>query len=148
MYTEDFVKFVSNLDYYLTQEIEEVKTTTFDYPIGKLCDLEIHFMHYASIEEAIMKWNDRKGRINYDNLFIMMTENDECPDAIIREYDSLPYKNKVLLTNKKREEINSTFLVKGFEDEKLIGDLSLYKNIFGQKLYDCFDYVSWLNQNK
>lgn len=145
IYTRDFMKFITNLDFYLNQEIEQIYLDGIQYPVGKLGDIEIHFMHYQDINEAKEKWYERCKRINYDNLFIMMTDNDGCTEETIKQFDTLPYKNKILFTNKKYEGFDSTFYVKGFDNEPLIGDLSLYKNILGQKFYDEFNYVQWLN---
>src|SRR5574344_971827 len=59
-YPEDFIKYVNNLQAYneLTPDI------SFDeklgYPVGKLNDIKIYFMHYKSCEEALCKWEERK----------------------------------------------------------------------------------------
>ena len=38
-------------------------------PLGKLDDVEIVFLHYATKEEAEEKWNRRKQRINWENIY-------------------------------------------------------------------------------
>ena len=40
------------------------------YPVGKLADLEIHFMHYHSEQEANEKWQLRTPRMKLDNLLL------------------------------------------------------------------------------
>lgn len=42
------------------QESIYPKTKKHWYPIGKLDDIEVHFSHYDSQEEAMEKWTRRK----------------------------------------------------------------------------------------
>lgn len=144
--TEDFVKFVENLDYYLGLEVVESPKVNVPYPVGLLGDLELHFVHYSNIEEAIVKWVARSKRMVRDNMFIMMTDNDGCSEEIIKRFEDLPYKNKVFFTKEDHKKYKSTFYIRGFEGNNAMGDLTAYKNILGQKVYDNFDYISWLNQ--
>jgi uncharacterized protein (DUF1919 family) len=143
--TKDFIEFVENLDYYLQLEIEEITKDNVNYPVGKLGELEVHFVHYHSIEEAKAKWDERRKRINYKNLFIMMTDNDGCSEEVMQRFDNLPFQNKVLFTKKEYLQFKSTFYIKGYENDFSVGDLTAYKNILGNKLYDNFNYVKWLN---
>lgn len=52
---QDFLRYLQNMDFYLTQSLTFVQTEK-NYPVGKLADLEIHFMHYHSEQEANEKW--------------------------------------------------------------------------------------------
>jgi len=144
----DFVKFLSNLDHYLKQEIVEIHKEGISYPVGKLDDIEIYFMHYKDINEAREKWYERSKRINYDNIFIIMVDDNRCTKETIKQFEQLPYKNKVFLTNKRYKNCKTAYYIKGFENKEYIEDITMYKNIFGQKYYDNFDYVSWLNKGK
>ena len=76
LYPKDFIKLVKNLKYYMSLKLEFIKEEGIEYPIGLLDDIKIYFMHYNSNEEAENKWEERKARINYDNIFIMMTARD------------------------------------------------------------------------
>lgn len=58
----DFIKFVNDLDYYLS--FTPVVEMGEKYPIGTLDDIKIFFMHYDSCEDALQKWEDRKKRVN------------------------------------------------------------------------------------
>lgn len=144
--TEDFVKFVENLDYYLGLEVVEKTNKKVSYPVGLLGDLELHFVHYHDIEEAKKKWHERSQRINYNNLYIMMTENDGCTEKTMYRFEQLPYENKVFFTKNEYKEYKSSLYIRGYENQKSMGDLTAYQNIFGKKVYDNFDYVSWLNR--
>ena len=73
----DFIRYLSNFEHYRQAELSFISTDA-PYPIGKLEDLTIHFMHYHSEDEARQKWIARTARIAPDNLFIMMTDRDGC----------------------------------------------------------------------
>ena len=94
----DFVKMVKNLKWYMDQELTEVKEE-YKCPVGLLGDIRIYFIHYNSFEEGKLKWEERKQRINWDNIFIVGTERDGCTYETIRDFEQLHYKNKVIFTH-------------------------------------------------
>lgn len=63
--------------------------------------------HYTDREYARQKWEERKQRINWDNLFIMMYTEDPR-DA--EQFDMLPYKKKVCFTNFQSDLASTCFL--------------------------------------
>lgn len=84
------------------KEILKMNGTYDTYPIGVLGEIEIHFLHYASEEEARTKWNRRKIKVNFENLVVKYSEKDLATDAFIVEFNSMDFERKVLLTAKKR----------------------------------------------
>ncbi len=147
LYPKDFIKYCENFDYYNEQPMVFVKEAGVDYPVGLLDDIKIYFMHYLSEEEAYEKWEKRKKRIDKNNLFFMMTDQEGCTLEEIRRFDNLPYKNKVIFTHLPMEEINSSFYIRGFENESSVGKLNGYTGKYSiKKYYDQFDYVHWLNE--
>ena len=64
----------------------------FDYPIFTLGNVDVHMNHYPDFDAAVAKWNERKQRINWYNLFVTMYTEDE---KILAEFDELPYGKKV-----------------------------------------------------
>lgn len=139
---------VENLPWYMEQEIVEVKEKA-GCPIGMLGDVRIGFIHYDTFEEAVQKWEERKKRINWDNLFIVGTEKCGCDLKTIKKFDQLPYKNKVIFTHIPYQEIESAYYIKGFEEEEEMGVLTNYKDMFLKRRYlDDFDYVSFLNEGR
>lgn len=144
----DYLKFVKNLDYYLAQELEEIESN-LDYPVGKLADIRIFFMHYKSFDEAKQKWVERSKRIDKNNIFLMMTDKNVCTHDLMIEFDNLPYKNKVIFTHKPYPEIKSAVYIKGFEDKSEVGVLSDWKPGFWKRRWlDDFDYVGLLNNQR
>ena len=142
---QDFLRYLQNMDFYLTQPLTFVKTEK-SYPVGKLADLEIHFMHYHSDQEANEKWQLRTSRMNFDNLFIMMTDRDGVTEKDIQLFDQLPFKNKVIFTHNPYPAFKSAYYIKGFEKQNQVGDIFEFSGWTGKKYYDQFDYVKWFNQ--
>lgn len=142
----DFVRFVADLSYYLNQPVVPYDDERFEYPCGMIDDIEIRFNHYKTIEEAIEKWEERKKRIDWNNIFIVGIDGDNCSYESMKKFDQLSYVKKVIFTHKKYPEIKSSYYLKGFEEEKGIGRATDFKkNYFIRRYMDGFDYVSFLN---
>ncbi|PRM14735.1 hypothetical protein BV011_00814 [Haemophilus influenzae] len=139
------MRYLKNIGFYLNQPLTFVQTEK-SYPVGKLADLEIHFMHYHSEQEANEKWQRRTSRMNLDNLFIMMTDRDGVTEKDIQLFDQLPFKNKVIFTHKPCPAFKSAYYIKGFEKQNQVGDIFEFSGWNGRKYYDQFDYVKWFNQ--
>ena len=143
----DYVKLLENLHWYMEQPITPYQDNRFDYPCGMLGDIEIRFNHYKTFEEAVAKWEERKRRINWDNLYIIAIDGDNCTEESLHRFDKLPYKHKVIFTHLPRPDIPSAFYLKGFEDQPGVGVALYFKKQFLVRRYlDDFDYVSFLNQ--
>lgn len=143
----DYVKLLENLRWYMEQPITPHQDDRFEYPCGMLGDIEIRFNHYKTFEEAVAKWEERKQRINWDNLYIIAIDGDNCTEDSLHRFDNLPYKHKVIFTHRPRPDISSAFYLKGFEDQPGVGVALRFKNQFLIRRYlDDFDYVSFLNQ--
>ena len=142
---KDFLKFISDPLPYLQSVPEEIPSV-LPYPVGKLLDIKVYFMHYKSFEEAKKKWIERSSRVDFNNCFVMMTDKNGCSYEDIVTFDRLPYKNKVIFTHRPYPEISSAFCIHGFEEENEVGILSDFKpGLWRRRWLDTFDYVSFLN---
>ena len=151
---KDFVKFCDNLKYYLNKDLIE-EETNFNFPIGKLDDITVYFVHYNNFKEAKDKWNIRKQRVNYDNLFIIMTdrivfskkEAYSCSEDVIKEFDKLNYKNKIVLTHNKLPYKSSQHFI---YSNNVVPNITKYKDISGIRYYDLINtnIIDWLNSHK
>ncbi len=146
----DYVKFASDLKYYLSCDLIEVKNNMESYPVGKLDDIIIYFMYYKSFEEARKKWNSRKQRVNFDNLFFMLSEHNGCTKEDINAFLELPYNNKIIFTNNESNRNRESFVfVEEDKDKKEVGIMTDFVSPFGARKYDkYFDYVKWLNEGE
>ncbi|AMH94278.1 TPR repeat-containing protein [methanogenic archaeon ISO4-H5] len=91
----DYLKFVSNLEYYLSKQLIEIPSE-HGYPVGKLGDITLEFIHYHSFEDATEKWYDRVKRVNWENILILMTCNSE---ESLEGFIKLPFDNKIAFSN-------------------------------------------------
>lgn len=142
----DYVKMLENLQWYMKQPIQPYEDRRFQFPTGMLGDIEIRFNHYKTFDEAIYKWEERKKRINWNNLFVLGVDGDNCTYETLRRFDRLPYKNKVIFTHIPYREIKSSYYISGFENSGGLEALLYFKNQFLVRRYlDDFDYISFLN---
>lgn len=140
LFADDYIKFVSNLKYYLSLELKFIpkkESRYYDdyqekdkyYPIGVLDDIEIVFLHYKSEEEAREKWNRRKARINWDNLIVKFNDQNKATEEHIRVFDKLPYENKLCFVAHQINGTDNTIHFKEFENYKCIqNDVTSYKH--------------------
>lgn len=150
MYDKDFLKFVHNLKDYLSYDLKFVDGIDAT-PTAYLNDILIHFNHYHSNEEAKQKWDERKQRVNYDNLFIIMA--DQPDGGVITHEDMLslkniPCKGKVVLSVKDYDDID--YIVHLPKDPKkdcvnmyMFDKSPILKRYRWERVWD---YVSWLNK--
>lgn len=144
----DYVRFLENLPWYLGQPVVPCVDERFDYPRGMIGDVEIRFNHYKTFDEAVAKWNERKQRIDWDNLFVFGVDCDNCTYDSIRRFDALPYPHKVIFTHKPYPEFSSAYYLPGFEGKNCVGVVTNFIDQFRIRRYlDCFDYIAFLNKS-
>ncbi len=151
----DFVEFLKHLKYYTSQKIIPAYDEKCNYPVGKIRKFDedgfiyIHFVHYKTFDEAVEKWVARARRINWDNLLIMMTARDGCEYSVLKNFELLPYENKVCYTLKPYPELAHCKFARLDNGKELKGYISDMVNIAGKRAYECngFDYVSFINKS-
>lgn len=150
MYDKDFLKFVHNLDEYLSYELRFVSGID-PTPTAYCGDILIHFNHYKTEEEANSKWEERKARINRDNLFIIMA--DQPDGGVVTHEDMLSLKDvdckgKIVFTVKDYDDMD--YLVHLPKDPvKDCVNMYMFDNspILGRYRWErVWDYVKWLNR--
>ena len=113
MMPDDFSIFCSNLHYYMNTNIQIVTHSKNElgnykmtharhvYPVGLLDgNLEIHFLHYHTPEEAISKWKRRTQRINENKILMIASEQNGCTEDDIRAFNAIPHKEKLFFCSK------------------------------------------------
>ncbi len=132
----DYIKFLSNLDYYLKEEMTNINYKeshvcemlvkrkkegrySFDLNdliIGRIHDVDIIFIHYRTFEEAKSKWDRRKKRINYNNLLVKMNDQNSCSETDFDAFLKLSFENKIFFTsNKKWKGRDNVVFIKKYE---------------------------------
>ncbi|WP_295746735.1 DUF1919 domain-containing protein [uncultured Limosilactobacillus sp.] len=152
-YPGDFLHFVQNLHYYLSDcPLVEDQLAPQNFPVGLLGDaqrqIRIYFNHDSTFEAAKAKWERRKQRVNYQQLYVIGGDAYGQPysTAQLRAFDQLPFQNKVLFTGAAHPEIKSAYQI----DHCVInGHLGQWwdhlASVRGSRLFEQFDYVSFLN---
>ncbi len=154
-YMPCYIQFLENLECYLSTSLVFVESSKYDlanerrsihwYPIATLNNIEIHFLHYASENEALLKWNKRKARINRNRFFVVGSERDLCDESIIRRFQKLTYQNKVFFTaNKYNYNDVSLVHIKDYEKQGCIGDVYAQNEL----IHKYFNIFKWLKQVK
>lgn len=106
----DYLKILENFEYYIKQPLlpkqECVTSDKFSvtsmrkgidwgfcgFPVFLLGDVEINAVHAYDANDFQNKWNERKNRINFDNLFFMMViESDEMAER----FSALHFEHKL-----------------------------------------------------
>ncbi len=145
MTTPDFITFCENLKYYLSLPFvhDSQKSLEQGYPVAALGDITLYLMHYPSVEEAEKKWNERKSRMNMENIFVIACDRDNYTPDILPRFNALPYKKKIFT----HIPVNSPdcFVISGNETDKEISRLTDYSGWKGLRIIDQFDWVSWLS---
>jgi uncharacterized protein (DUF1919 family) len=124
----DYIRFLKNPLFYLEKEIEFVKYSKYievenarnefryRFPVGKINDIEIQFMHFETKEEAKLKWDKRKQRINWQNIIVKFDgSKDLASEKLINEFDQLSFQKKLVLTNVSKVNITSNVYVPDWE---------------------------------
>lgn len=151
MNTKDFIKFCKNISFYTSKELRLKDKEAYTYPVVGIDDITLHCVHYKDFDDVQSHWNERVKRINYDNIFLIMSERDGCTYQDLLEFDNLPFKNKVVFVHEEKPEVKSAYYIPNTElngiDGHWIKGLTEYKGKFtGKRYIDDFDYVGFFNK--
>lgn len=142
----DFLKMVKNLKDYMEYDLVFLNQTKYEFPVAKLKDIFTYFNHAKTSEEAKELWNRRKTRINYDNLYIIMYDQDGITKEDIESLKEVVCKNKVVFSDKKYPEIEYVKTIKP-NLKRQNGRSLLDKDLFLRRTFEKkFNFVKWLNQ--
>lgn len=146
----EFCEFCAHLKEYLNMELEFYNDPSVGFPVAKLGNIRIYFNHYLTAKEAEEKWNERKKRIHWDNLYIITSDRIGVTDADYRKLEKAHCKRKVIFTSRPRPDIVDSFYLKSLRHKK---DAEEYQSathfLTGLKPWERdFDYVAWLNDEE
>lgn len=147
---KDFYKLAPDIKYYMQQDLQFVHGIE-PCPTAYLGDILLRFVHYHSDEEAREKWNTRKLRMNYDNMFLLCSDRPHgekiVTDEDIASLKDIDVKGRCVFTVRDIPDLN--YLVKVREDEEggFVNIYMLDKTCFLQRWRweTAFDWVHFLN---
>lgn len=147
MYASDYLEFCANIKYYLNKDMEFIEHNESKYynelknnikrkyPIGKIDDIEIHFLHYSTKDEAADKWKRRSKRINWNKIIFKFSQRDLCTKEDILKFNNLKYKNKICFTYE--ENIKNTIYIPELKDIGILDETE-----FTMKYFDIVKYIN------
>lgn len=94
---DEYIKFLENPRYYMSQELtlrEMYIDDTLErpFPVAMMGNVSLWMNHYDDFDTAKEIFKRRKKRINWDNLFVMFFDEDQ---RLIDRFLDLPYEKKV-----------------------------------------------------
>ncbi len=147
---KDICKLVSNLRWYMEQELVPLNDETCPFPRALCGDIEITFNHAETFEEGKRIWDRRKSRINYDNIWVIGSDNKMSYGDIVK-FSEIHCKGKIMFTAKEYPEFDFClpFLEYKEEGKLSVGQyMSHHSRVLDRFIYErYFDYTSWLNGN-
>lgn len=142
----DFVKFVLNMEYYLKEKFVFYTDPQYSCPCAHLDDIDIHFTHYHTAQEAENKWKDRAKRIQKENIFIFLEERDGLTKEEILKLSTLKVKGIVVFTANEYEDIPYAVFIKKYQRQGEIGNILKRSLIDDAREYErYFDFPKWFN---
>ena len=151
MHDVEFFRFVRNLDDYLALPLR-FEPNDLGYPTAYCGDVLIHFNHYKTEEDAESKWNERKTRINKDNLFIICADRPLEKGKNVTYEDMLSLKNicckgKVIFSVRQYDDINYIVPLPKDPDGEYVNVYMLDKSKYLKRWRweTVWDWVQWLN---
>lgn len=159
MFPECYLALLRNFDKLINNELKfssqsKYFNTLKHYPIGILGgDVEIHFLHYKTQEEATEKWNRRCDRLrqalkNNTPLYVKLCDNDGCTKDQLVQFHALDFAYKISI-GLQQFPSEQHFYVPGLINKQkgtLIDGAKLFN-----KRYRYFDITQWIlngNQSK
>ncbi|MCM1139748.1 MAG: DUF1919 domain-containing protein [Muribaculum sp.] len=142
----DFLKLILKPEYYMSVKPKPYQSQEFpEIPCAKLDDIVLHFTHYSSVEQGINAWCKRRERIDYENLYIIISDigldNDD-----IKKLSQVRCKKLVLMTCRKYN-YDYCLYIPEYEGMEHVGQL-LGKTLCGKWNFErYFDFVGWVNSN-
>lgn len=161
IYGDCFIKLLSDFDYYMGLELtfkpqnETKHPYTFKeayYPMGLLGDVEIHFVHYNTEEDAKNRWERRTKRMlevtDKDDFFFKLCDDWKAEVNHFKQFHELPFKNKLSFIADTKKEFDHPAHIAVYERHRthkthVPNGVGLFKITF---LY--FDLAHWLSTSK
>jgi len=112
------------------------------YPLARIDDIEVHFLHYKTPEEAQNKWSRRVKRINWDRIFVKFDMGkDYATPGLLEQFLDLPFDRKLVLgpSNFIPKNKSSYVAIANFSGD---GTQNFYLGIRH------FDIIRWLNSGE
>lgn len=157
IYGDCYIKLLSDFDNYMQKELKFVNETKYPdraltYPMALLGDVELHFTHYKTAEDAGTKWIRRTQRMleltDKNNYFFKLSDVWGASEKNYEAFHNLPFKNKISYVQNAKKKLdldNHIGIIERHKNNKVTvpNGVKLFKISF---LY--FDLTKWLQNRK
>ena len=146
---KDFLKFVLDLKYYTSQKLTFVKNSGGGYPLGQLDNIQVHFLHYKTEEEAERKWYERCDRIDYENIYVIMSDQDLSDEEFcLFQKISIAKRKIIFTTNPDRAKAKDAFFIKEYEPFSYVTKYAVNRKNGFRDFERFWNFVAWLSGDK
>ena len=105
IYADCYIKLLESFEAYMDEPLTYCMFSKYgktDYPVGLLYDVEIHFLHYKTFQEALHKWNRRKARMKlFHECIVKMCDRDGFREEHGKRFLNIPIEKKILFVTEK-----------------------------------------------
>ena len=155
MLQTDFLRFVLNLEQYLNGTFEFFESKEYAFPCARLKpndinarDVVVYFTHYRNEQDALTKWNERKARIDLDNIYIVIEERDGITKSDLQKLADLNVRGIVAFTCNDYKDIPYSVYLSKYHKDGEVGNVLKKNHISGKREYEkYFDFVKWFNES-
>ncbi|MDT2391067.1 DUF1919 domain-containing protein [Enterococcus avium] len=138
---EDYLLLISDLHGYLVAELSFINpndskyssklsniSSFGNYPIGKLKDIELHFLHYTDEYEARRKWRERCKRVNYDRVIYKFNDQNGCTKEQAYQFINSDITNKIFFSSKWILPNEESIFIKGDKETGIVASKEPFGN--------------------
>lgn len=125
---KDFLRLAQDPERYLPLEPEMFWGET--YPMGRLGDITIHFMHYETCREAKKAWCRRARRVDYGRIAVLCTDMEGFSPREFAQWKQIPYPKLLFTGNPAYAGEDGVLFYPRFRRQGRVGDL-----ISGRQFY-------------
>lgn len=144
-----YISFLKKIEFNMNSELTFIEKSKYkevndykkihgkDFPTGSINGIEIQFLHYQSTDDAYEKWNRRRDRMNWNNLFVKFdASKDLATLELAASFDLLSFNNKLCLSDIRLDNIKSNVYCTSWE----VDGARMFK-----KSIQHFSLIRWLN---
>ena len=133
-----YINLLENFDEYIKLDLIEIINSKYgevSHPIGLLGTSEIHFLHYKNFEEAKIKWDSRKTRLQpFKECIVKICDRGKFNRDVLKRFIKLNHPSKLLFMSLKWNN-SSDNIIKIYN-----------KNDFNKEKYDDFTKLNYVNK--
>ena len=122
--------FVKNLEHYLN--IEPDIWQGEEYPVGRIEDVELHFVHYDTCLQAKEAWERRKKRVDLRNVLVLSTDRDGFDPSVFEKWKTISYPKLLFTARREFAAVPDSLYFPEYEKMGCVPDLipkrEFYKN--------------------